>query len=112
MLGTTVSNVVMTLLLGRRLRRELGGLEVRATLRATALMIARRRRCSPPSPTASGTGSTTLLGRSLPAQLDLGRRRAARSAGSPTPRVVLRSGLPEARQIVDLFARRLGAPAS
>ena len=39
-LGTTVSNVVMTLLLGHRLRRELGGLEAMRTLRAVALMTA------------------------------------------------------------------------
>src|SRR5215213_9650626 len=67
-IGTTVSNTVMTLLLGQRLRQELGGLEIARTLRAGALMIA----------AAAVLGAVAygawyaldgLLGRSLAAQL-------------------------------------------
>ena len=43
----------------------------------------------------------------------LGRRRARRSAALVYAAVLLRSGLPEARQIVDLFARRFaGGPVT
>ena len=39
-IGTTVSNGVMMVLLATRLRRRLGGLEIGRTLRATAIMLA------------------------------------------------------------------------
>ena len=39
-IGTTVSNGVMMVLLATRLRRRLGGLEIARTLRATAIMLA------------------------------------------------------------------------
>jgi putative peptidoglycan lipid II flippase len=104
-LGTTVSNVVMTLLLGNRLRRELGGLEAMRTLRAVALMTAAAALLAA---VAYGvwSGLDDVLGRSLPAQLisvgaALGLGALAYGAA------LLRSGLPEARQILDLFARRL-----
>ena len=75
------------------------------------MLIARRRRAARRrSRTASGTGSTTLLGRSLPAQL-VAVGVALALGGLAYAAVLLRSGLPEARQILDLFARRSrGAP--
>ena len=95
----------MTLLLGNRLRRELGGLEAMRTLRAVALMTAAAALLAA---VAYGvwSGLDDVLGRSLPAQLisvgaALGLGALAYGAA------LLRSGLPEARQILDLFARRL-----
>ena len=109
-LGTTVSNVVMTLLLGHRLRRELGGLEVMRTLRAVTLMTGAGVLLAV---IAYGTwyGLDDLLGRSLPAQL-ISVGSALALGGLAYAAVLLRSGLPEAHQIVDLFARRLRRPAS
>ena len=103
-LGTTVSNAVMTLLLGRRLRHELGGLEAMRTLRAAALMVAASVLLAA---VAYGTwyGLEELLGRSLPAQL-VAVGTALALGGLAYAAVLLRSGLPEARQILDLFARR------
>ena len=51
-------------------------------------------------------GLDDLLGRSLPAQL-VSVGVALALGGIAYAAVVLRSGLPEARQIADLFARRL-----
>jgi putative peptidoglycan lipid II flippase len=104
-IGTTVSNVVMTLLLGRRLRRELGGLEVVRTLRAGALMIAA---AAVLAAVAYGAwyALDALLGRSLAAQL-ISVGFALALGGLAYAAVLLRSGLPEARQILDLFAGRL-----
>ena len=68
-------------------------------------------RCSAASPTAPGTGSTSCSAARC-------SRRSSRSAtalalgGAAYAAVVLRSGLPEARQILDLFARRLGRAPS
>jgi putative peptidoglycan lipid II flippase len=104
-LGTTVSNVVLCVLEARVLRRGLGGLELTRTIRAMLLMAA----------AAALLGGIAyvvwyelddLLGRSLPAQIvSIGVALAA--GGLAYAGVLLRSGLPEARQIVDLFARRL-----
>jgi putative peptidoglycan lipid II flippase len=103
-LGTTVSNLVLTLLEARRLRQELGGLEVARTLRAAALMIAAAALLGG---VAYGTwyGLDELLGRSLVAQL-LAVGLALGLGGLAYAAVLLRSGLPEARQILDLFTRR------
>src|SRR5215216_7222777 len=104
-IGTAVSNLVLTLLEARRLRHELGGLEVARTLRAGALMVA----------AAALLGALAygvwymlddLLGRSLPAQL-VSVGLALALGGLAYAAVLLRSGLPEARQIADLFGRRL-----
>jgi putative peptidoglycan lipid II flippase len=104
-IGTGVSNLVLTLLEARRLRAELGGLEVTRTLRATALMVAAAALLG-----AIAYGAwyalDELLGRSLPAQL-VSVGVALALGGLAYAAVVLRSGLPEARQIADLFARRL-----
>jgi putative peptidoglycan lipid II flippase len=103
-LGTTVSNIVLCVLEARVLRRGLDGLELTRTLRAMLLMLAAAALLGA---IAYGAwyGLDRLLGRSLPAQLiaigvALGAGALAYAA------VLLRSGLPEARQIVDLFARR------
>jgi len=105
-IGTTVSNVAMTLGLGYRLRGELQGLEVARTLRACALMLAAAALLGG---VAYGTwaGLDALLGDSLPAQLvAVGLALALGSAAYAL--VLLRSNLPEAREIAQLFTRRMG----
>src|SRR5215217_2963245 len=104
-IGTVVSNIVLTLLEARRLRRELGGLEVARTLRAVAIMLAAAALLGA---VAYGVwyGLDSLLGRSLVAQL-LAVGVALALGGLVYTTALLRSGLPEARQIVDLLARRL-----
>jgi putative peptidoglycan lipid II flippase len=105
-LGTTVSNVVLCALEARVLRRGLDGLELARTLRAIVpILIA----AALLGGIAYGAwyGLDELLGRSLPAQLlsvGLALALGALAYGA----VLLRSGLPEARQILALFARRLG----
>jgi putative peptidoglycan lipid II flippase len=108
-IGTAVSNVVLTLLEARRLRHELGGLEVARTLRAGAIMLAAAALLGA---VAYGAwyGLDELLGRSLPAQL-VAVGAALALGGLAYAAVLLRSGLPEARQIRDLFARRLRRPS-
>jgi putative peptidoglycan lipid II flippase len=105
-LGTTISNVVLALLEARRLRAELGGLELARTLRALALMLAAAALLGA---VAYGAwhGLDTLLGRSLIAQL-VAVGVALALGGLAYAAVLLRSGLPEAREIRALFARRLG----
>jgi putative peptidoglycan lipid II flippase len=103
-LGTTVANVVLCLLEARVLRRGLGGLELDRTFRAMVPIVAASALLGL---VAYGvwSGLDSLLGRSLPAQLaSVGL--ALGCGGVAYAAVVLRSGLPEARQIVDLFARR------
>jgi putative peptidoglycan lipid II flippase len=109
-LGTTVSNVVLTVLEARRLRQGLGGLELARTLRAMLLMLAAAALLGV---VAYGVwyGLDSLLGRSLPAQL-ISVGSALAIGGLVYAGVVLRSGLPEARQIVDLLTRRLRRAAS
>ena len=109
-IGTTVSNIVLALLEARRLRRELGGLEVSRTLRAAALMLAAAGLLAA---IAYGTwyGLDELLGRSLPAQL-VSVGFALLLGASAYAAVLLRSGLPEARQIRELFVRRVGRASS
>ena len=103
MLGTTVSNVVMTLLRGAPPARASS-----AASRSRARCGPRRscsppRRCSAWSPTASGTASTSCSA----ARCSRSSSRSARAlalGGLAYAAVLLRSGLPEARQILDLFA--------
>jgi len=104
-LGTTVSNVVLCVLEARVLRRGLGGLELTRTFRAVVPIVAASALLGV---VAYGIwyGLDSLLGRSLPAQL-VSVGLALAGGGLAYAAVVLRSGLPEARQIVDLFARRL-----
>jgi putative peptidoglycan lipid II flippase len=109
-LGTTVANVVLCLLEARVLRRGLDGLELTRTLRAM-LLIAVSSALLGVVAYGVWSGLDSLLGRSLPAQLiSVGMALAA--GGLVYAAVLLRSGLPEARQILDLFARRFARSAS
>jgi putative peptidoglycan lipid II flippase len=104
-LGTTVSNIVMTVLLAARLRRGLEGLEIARTLRAVAVMLAAAALLGGVA-YGGWWAADQALGRSLPAQLisvALGLGLGALAYGA----VLLRSGMPEARQILELFQRRL-----
>jgi putative peptidoglycan lipid II flippase len=105
-LGTTVSNVVLCVLEARLLRRGLDGLELARTLRAMLLMLVAAALLGG---IAYGVwyGLDDLLGRSLPAQL-ISVGVALALGGLAYAAVLLRSGLPEARQILDLFTRRFG----
>ena len=109
-LGTTVSNVVLCVLEARVLRRGLGGLELTETLRAMALILAASALLGG---VAYGAwyGLDSILGRSLPAQL-ISVGLALAVGGAAYAAVLLRSGLPEARQIAALFARKLGRAPS
>jgi putative peptidoglycan lipid II flippase len=109
-LGTTVSNVVLTVLEARRLRLEIGGLELGRTLRSMALITAASVLLGG---IAYGVwyGLDDVLGRSLPAQI-VAVGTALGLGGLAYVAVLLRSGQPEARQVVDLFARRLRRTAS
>jgi putative peptidoglycan lipid II flippase len=103
-LGTTVSNAVMMVLLGTRLRRELGGLQVARTLRAVMIMTAAAVLLAVVS-YAVWWGIDHVLGRSLPAQvLSVGLALVLGAAAYGF--ALLRLGLPEARQVLDLLARR------
>jgi putative peptidoglycan lipid II flippase len=104
-IGTTVSNAVMMGLLATRLRRELGGLEVARTLRAAATMMAASALLAGVSygvwRLAHGVLGDALIAQVVAVGLALGLGAAAYGAA------VLASGLPEARQVADLFMRRL-----
>jgi putative peptidoglycan lipid II flippase len=105
-LGTTVGNAAMTVLLMIRLRATLEGLEIARTLRAAAVMLAA-------AALLAGVSYgiwwllDDLLGRSLLAQIiSVGTGLVA--GGAVYAAVVLAAGLPEAREIVALFRRRFG----
>ena len=104
-IGTTVSNGVMMVLLATRLRRQLGGLEVVRTLRATAIMLAAGALLAG---VAYGVWCVLdrALGESLLAQLIAVGLALALGAAAYAA-AVLAAGLPEARQIADLLMRRL-----
>ena len=109
-IGTTVSNAVMAVLLAQRLRRELGALDVARTLRAMALMTVASALLAG---IAYGTWYVLddLLGRSLVAQI-VSVGSALALGGLAYAAAVLAMRLPEAHQIRDLFARRLGRGAA
>jgi putative peptidoglycan lipid II flippase len=109
-LGTTVANVVLCVLEARVLRRGLGGLELGRTLRAM-LMIAAASAVLGVVAYGVWYGLDSLLGRSLPAQL-ISVGLALGAGGLVYAAILLRSGLPEARQIADLLARRFRRSAS
>jgi putative peptidoglycan lipid II flippase len=103
-LGTVISNAVLTLLEGRQLRQELGGLEVGATVRATALMLLGGALLAA---TAYGGwwAFDGLFGRSFLAQVvSVGFGLA--TGASAYAAVVLGLGIPEARQVLGLLASR------
>jgi putative peptidoglycan lipid II flippase len=104
-IGTTVSNGVMMVLLATRLRRRLGGLEIGRTLRATAIMLAAGALLAG---VTYGVWSVLdrALGESLVAQLvAVGLALALGAAAYAV--AVTAAGVPEARQIADLLRRRL-----
>jgi putative peptidoglycan lipid II flippase len=109
-IGTLMSNLVLTVLEARRLRTEIGGLEIARTLRAAALMIAAAALLAGVA-YVTWYGLDQLLGRSLPAQI-VSVTVALALGGLAYAAVLLRSGLPEARQILELFTRRLRRGAS
>jgi putative peptidoglycan lipid II flippase len=104
-LGTAVASAAMTLLQGTLLRRELGGIDLARTLDAVVKIVLA-------AAVLGGVaylvhrGVDAVLGRSLIAQIvSVGVALAAGAAVYAA--IVLAAGIPEARQIVDLFARRL-----
>jgi putative peptidoglycan lipid II flippase len=103
-LGTTIANVVLTVLEARRLRLEIGGIQLTRTLRSLVVIVAGSVVLGL---IAYGVwyGLDSALGRSLPAQL-VSVGVALTTGGLAYIAVLLRSGQPEARQLVDLFARR------
>jgi len=104
-LGTTISNVALVLAEAFMLRRELGGFQTARTLTAIGRMLI--------GAVVLGVvtygvwwGIDNALGRSLLAQiLSVGSALVAGSAAYAA--IVLALRIPEARQIVDLFASRL-----
>jgi putative peptidoglycan lipid II flippase len=104
-LGTTISNVALVLAEGYMLRRALGGFQTAQTLTTIAKVLV--------GAVVLGLvtygvwyGLDSALGRSLPAQIvSVGSALAAGSAAYAG--IVLGLKIPEARQIVDLFAGRL-----
>jgi putative peptidoglycan lipid II flippase len=109
-LGTAVSSAAMTVLQATVLRRLLGGLDLARTLSAGVRILLASALLAA---VAYGVhrGLDALLGQSLLAQLvSVG---GALTAGAAVyVAAVLAAGIPEARQIVDLFARRLRRRAS
>jgi putative peptidoglycan lipid II flippase len=104
-LGTIISNAVLTVLEAQRLRRELGGLELARTARAIAGMLVGAAACGLVS-YGVWRAIDQALGRSLPAQIlsvgaGLGLGAAAYVA------IVLALRIPEAKQVLELFAGRL-----
>jgi putative peptidoglycan lipid II flippase len=104
-LGTTLSNAALVAAEWVMLRRALGGFETTRTLTAIAQMLVG---AAVLGGVAYGVwwGIDDVLGRSLPAQIiSVGAALVAGSAAYAG--VVLALKIPEAHQIVDLFARRL-----
>jgi putative peptidoglycan lipid II flippase len=109
-LGTAVSSAAMTVLQATILRRLLGGLDLRRTLAAAVWILAASLLLGVVAYLV-WRGLDGLLGRSLPAQVaSVGGGVLAGSAVYAG--VVLAARIPEARQIVDLFARRFGSRRS
>jgi putative peptidoglycan lipid II flippase len=106
-LGTVISNALLTVLEAIYLRRELGGLELTRTAWACAAML---------------TGAAVLaevayggwwcldhvFGRSLPGQI-ISVGGGLTLGGAAYATAVLWLGIPEARQVIQLFASRLRA---
>jgi putative peptidoglycan lipid II flippase len=104
-LGTAVSNAALTWLEAHRLRRELGGLEIGASARAIALMLLASAILA--GLTYFGWWAVDdILGRSLIAQvLAVGTGLGLGAMGYAV--VVLSLDIPEASQVLRLFASRL-----
>ena len=109
-LGTAVSSAAMTVGQAYLLRRELDGIELRRTLTAVAQILAASVAFGL---TAYGIwwGLDETLGRSLPAEiLSVGGGLAGGTLVYAA--LVLAMKIPEARQILELFASRAGRRAS
>jgi putative peptidoglycan lipid II flippase len=109
-LGTVVSNAVLTALLAFRLRGQLDGLEGARLLRSFAAMLLAAAALAA---VAYGvhSGLDELLGEGLIAQIvALGAALAA--GGAVYAGAVLAMRLPEAHQILDLLRNRMGRGAS
>jgi putative peptidoglycan lipid II flippase len=109
-IGTAVSSAAMTVFQAVILRRELGGLDLRRTIAAIIRILAASVLLGL---VAYGVWwlLDDLLGRSLLAQIvSIGVALAAGAAVYIA--AVLAARVPEARQIIDLFARRLKRSAS
>jgi putative peptidoglycan lipid II flippase len=104
-LGTIASNVALVLAEAVLLRRALGGFETRETLVAMGKMVLA---AAVLAAVAYGVwyGLDALLGRSLLAQIAAVGVALAAGSGAYAA-AVLGLRLPEARQILDLFARRV-----
>ena len=109
-LGTVVSNAVLTALLGLRLRGQLGGLEGARLLRSFAAMLLAAAALAV---VAYGvhTGLDELLGEGLIAQI-VALVAALAAGGAVYAGAVLAMRLPEAHQILDLLRNRMGRGAS
>jgi putative peptidoglycan lipid II flippase len=104
-LGTIASNIALVLAEAVWLRRELHGFETRRTLLAIARMLIAAAVLAGVS-YGVWYALDSALGRSLPAQIiSLGTALALGAAAYGG--LVLALRIPEARQILDLFARRL-----
>jgi putative peptidoglycan lipid II flippase len=109
-LGTVVSNVVLTVLLAYRLRGELGGLELPRLLRSVTVMLLAAAALAGAA-RATWSALDDLLGNGLIGQiLALGTGLAV--GGAVYAAIVLALRLPEARQILELLRGRLGRASS
>jgi len=109
-LGTVVSNGVLTGLLAFRLRRELHGLEGARLIRSLAAMLLAGAALAAAA-YAVHAGLDALLGERLLAQI-VALAAALAVGGAVYAAIVLALRLPEARQILDLIRGRLGGSAS
>ena len=105
MLGTIASNVALVLAEAVLLRRALGGFETRETLVAVAKMLVGAGVLAAVS-YGVWSGLDALLGDALIAQI-VSVFTALALGSVAYAGVVLGLQIPEARQILDLFARRL-----
>ena len=109
-LGTTISNIVLTRARGAPAAAEIGGIELGRTLRSCVVIVGasvaaradRVRRLVRARRARSGARCIAQL-------IAVGAALAA--GGLAYVAVLLRSGQPEARQLVGLFARRFGRTA-
>jgi putative peptidoglycan lipid II flippase len=109
-LGTAVSSAAMTVFQGLLLRKLLGGLDLRRTISAAARILLAAALLAAVAYGIHWILDDTL-GRSLLAQI-VAIGGALTVGGAVYVAAVLVAGIPEARQIVDLFAGRLRRRAS
>jgi putative peptidoglycan lipid II flippase len=105
-LGTVISNGVLTVLLAIRLRRELGGLELPRLLRSVAVMLLAAGALAGAA-YATYTVLEDALGGGLIRQI-VALAAGLTAGGAVYAAIVLAVRLPEARQILELLRGRLG----